>query len=272
MTGSQARIRSALFLPASNPRAIAKARTLAASLIILDLEDSVPDADKAAAREAAVSAVAEPDFPVAAIRLNAADSPWYDADVAAVARSRAAFAILPKVEDAGTAAALAAATGKPVLAMIESPRGVFAARDIAAAQGAAGLIAGTNDLAESMRLPRAATRSGNLLALQTIVLAARAAGGIALDGVFNGLDDPDGLAAECDHGRMLGFDGKTLIHPNQIAVANRAFGPTDDEIEDARALVASAGAGAERFRGRMIEAMHVRAAELLLAEAGRLPG
>lgn len=259
--------RSALFLPASNPRAIAKARTLDADMLILDLEDAVADADKAAARDAAVTAVDE-GFPdkIAAIRLNGPDTAWHIDDVAALSRSKADLVVIPKVEDAGTAAKIAEAVGRPVYAMIETPAGVLAAPSIAAATGVEGLIAGTNDLAHTLRLP-ANGRAGLTLALQTIVLAARAAGIVALDGVWNRLDDAEGLEAECREGCALGFDGKTLIHPNQIAVANAAFAPTEAEIEDARALIAAATSGAARFRGRMVEAMHVASARAILARA-----
>ena len=258
--------RSALYLPASNPRAIQKARGLAADMIILDLEDSVPPASKAEARAAAAEAMAIGfGDRIAAIRINAPGTEWHDADVAALAGSAAAAAVLPKVETAAEAAAVAAALGLPVFAMIETPRGVLAAAEIAAAPGVGGLMAGTNDLANTLRVP--AGRGGLMLSLQTIVLAARAAGIVALDGVWNRLDDPDGLEAECREGRSLGFDGKTVIHPNQIVIVNRTFGPGEAELEDARALVAAFGGGAERFRGRMIEGMHVEAAERLIARA-----
>ena len=151
--------------------------------------------------------------------------------------------------------------------MIETPAGLFAAAAIAAAPGVAGLIAGTNDIAHALRLPASAGRAGLSLALQTVVLAARAAGVFALDGVWNRLDDPEGLAAECREGRGFGFDGKTLIHPGQIEIANRDYSPDAAEIEDARALIAAAGGGAVRFRDRMVEDMHVAAAHAVLARA-----
>ncbi len=262
-------IRSALFLPAANPRAIAKARTVPCDMVILDLEDAVKEADKAAAREAAVQAVAEGfGGRAAAIRINGAGSRWHREDLAAVAASSADMIVLPKVSTPVEAAECAAA--KPLLAMIETPQGVLAATMIAAIPNMAGLIAGTNDLAAALRLPEAADRAGLGLALQTIVLAARAAGILALDGVWNRLDDAEGLARQCRDGRALGFDGKTLIHPDQIDVANRAFGPGEAEIEEARALIAAATGGAERFRGRMVEAMHVDAARRLIALAERL--
>ncbi len=259
--------RSALFLPASNPRAIAKARTLDADMVILDLEDAVADADKAGARAAAVAAVEAPlGASIVAIRLNAADTRWHKEDITALAHSRADLIVVPKVEDATTVAKVSEALKRPIYAMIETPAGVLAAAQIAATPGVAGLIAGTNDLAYTLRLPQTGRR-GLSLSLQTIVLAARAAGGVALDGVWNRLEDVDGLASECAEGRALGFDGKTLIHPNQIDAANIAFAPSDAEIADARALVEAATSGAARFRGRMVEAMHVEAARRILARA-----
>ncbi|MBB5687370.1 HpcH/HpaI aldolase/citrate lyase family protein [Sphingobium boeckii] len=258
--------RTALYLPASNARAIEKARGLAADMIILDLEDAVPVEKKDAARAAAVAAIGEGfGGRIAAIRINGPDAAWHEADLAAVAGSAAAVAVLPKVESAAVAAAVAARLGKPLLAMIETPAGLLNAPAIAAALGVSGLIAGTNDIAHDLRLPPGTGRGGLTLALQTIVLAARAAGVLALDGVWNRLDDADGLEAECREGRCFGFDGKTLIHPNQIEIANRAFGPSEAELEDARALIAAFKGGAERFRDRMIEAMHVASAERLIA-------
>ncbi len=264
--------RSALFLPASNPRAIEKARTLDGDMLILDLEDAVPDDRKDEARAAAVAAVAEGfGERLVAIRLNGSGTAWHEADVAALAGSAVALVVIPKVERAVQAAGIAAMLGKPLYAMIETPSGVLAAPTIAAADGVAGLIAGTNDLAHALHLP-SGSRMGLTLALQSIVLAARAAGIVALDGVWNRLDDAEGLAAECMEGRALGFDGKTLIHPNQIAVANRAFAPSDAEVDDARALVEAAVSGAARFRGRMVEAMHVATARAILARASGKTG
>ena len=263
------RIRAALYLPASNARAVAKARTLAADMFILDLEDAVKPEDKAVAREAAVTAASEGfDGKPVSIRVNGIGTEWHEWDVAAVRGSAAMLAVLPKAEDAETTARVAAALGKPLLAMIETPKGILAAAQIAAAPGVVGLIAGTNDIAAELRLPTDAGRDGLSLALQMIVLSARAAGGIALDGVYNRLDDSDGLWAEARAGRSLGFDGKTLIHPSQIDPCHRAFAPDEAEIEYARALVEAATGGAERFRGQMVETMHVDAARRLLAQVG----
>jgi len=268
MTTARLAPRTALFLPASNPRAIEKARGLPADLVILDLEDAVKDADKAAARIAAVEAVGQGFGPrLAAIRLNGIESGEHLEDVAAIAASAADFAVLPKAESAADVAQVATALGKPLLAMIETPLGVLAAADIAAVPGVAGLIAGTNDLAASLRLPPSSGRAQMAVALQTIVLAARASQVWALDGVFNRLDDPEALEAECGEGRALGFDGKSLIHPDQIGIAAAAFGPSAQEREEARALIAAATGGAERYQGRMIETMHVEQARALLDRA-----
>lgn len=269
MTSTPLPPRTALFLPASNARAIEKARGLGAEMIVLDLEDSVREDDKLRARDAAVAAAAEGfGDRLVAIRVNGADHEGHDADVAAVAGSAADFLVVPKVETPDLAARIAAA-GKPVLAMIETPAGVLAAHAIAAVPGIAGLIAGVNDLRATLGVPADSGRAGIGHALQAIVLAARAAGGWVLDGVYNALEDEAGLADDCAAGRLLGFDGKTLIHPGQIAVAARTFGPSEAEIAEAQALVAAATGGAERFAGRMIEAMHVDQARALLARAGR---
>ena len=261
-------VRSALFLPASNPRAIAKARELGCDMVILDLEDAVTEEDKDSARDAAVAAAAD-DWGdrLLAVRLNGR-GPWHEADVAALAGAEGVdLVVVPKVEAPEYAEALGARLSRPLLAMIETPAGVYAAREIAGVGDVVGLLAGSNDLAATLRLPPG--RAGLTLALQSIVLAARAAGIAALDGVFNLLDDPSALEADCEAGRQTGFDGKSLIHPNQIETANRIFGSSAEEIEEARWLVAAATGGAERFRGRMVEAMHVDAARRALKRAGK---
>jgi (3S)-malyl-CoA thioesterase len=265
MTTARLAPRTALFLPASNPRAIAKARGLGADMVILDLEDAVRDDAKAAARAAAVAAVAEGfGHRLCAIRINGVESGEHAADLDAVAASVCDFVVVPKVETVADAAAIAGTVGKPLLAMIETPLGVVAAVDIAAVPGVGGLIAGVNDLRATLGIPAGAGREGLMLSLQTIVLAARASAVWAIDGVFNALDDPEGLGAECRNGRALGFDGKSLIHPGQIAVAAQAFGPGEAELAEARALIAAATGGAERFGDRMIEAMHVAQARALI--------
>ena len=259
--------RTALFLPASNARAIEKARGLAVDLVILDLEDAVREADKDASRAAAVAASASFGAGRLAIRINGTGHPAHGADMIAVRDSAAAFVVLPKAETIRELHDLYSLIAKQVLAMIETPRGVLAAAAIAAERSVAGLVAGTNDLAVGLRLPPGARRASLAMALQTIVLAARAHGKWAIDGVFNGLEDPAGLESECREGRALGFDGKSLIHPNQIDIAAAAFAPSDAEVAAARALIESATGGAERFEGRMIEAMHVAQARAVVGRA-----
>ena len=259
--------RSLLFLPASNPRAIAKARESEADLVVLDLEDAVKPEHKEAARQAAIEAIAEPWSMPAAIRINGSQTEWHGPDVVAVMHNKPDVVVVPRVETKQELGFVRNQTGLPVLAMIETAKGVLAAETIA--HEAAGLIAGTNDLAASLRLPRGAGREPLQMALQTIVLAARAAGIAVFDGVFNRLEDEQGFAAEAAEGRRMGFDGKSLIHPSQIAPCHAAFAPTDDEIARAERLVEAASGGAERFEGEMVEHMHVEAAQRLLARAGR---
>ncbi len=261
-------VRTLLFLPASNPRAIEKARSLTADMIVLDLEDAVRPEDKARARDNAVAAV-RAGFggrPVA-IRVNGHGTPWYGDDVIAIRHSRANFAILPKADTAKGLHDVRMLVERPVLAMVETARGVLAIREMAPLT--VGLIAGTNALAADLSSPPDAGRAGLSVSLQRIVLAARAHGIAAFDGVHNRLDDEAGLAEQCREGRAFGFDGKSLIHPSQIDTANRLFGPSDEELDSAARLVAAATGGAERFEGRMIETLHVDQARALIAKARR---
>lgn len=260
--------RSLLFLPASNPRAIAKARALSADLIILDLEDAVAEADKSTARDAAVEA-SRTGFggrPVA-IRINAVGSPHHGADMVAARRSAAGYVVLPKVETMRDIHDTKVVCERPVVTMIETPRGVLGAPALAGVS--AGLIAGTNDLSASLRIPPGVGRAGLSLSLQHIVLAGRAAGVAVFDGVHNRLDDHAGLEAEAEEGRAFGFDGKSVIHPDQIETVNRVFTPSDEELAAAEALIASARGGAQRHEGRMVEDLHVAQARLLVARARR---
>ena len=260
-------VRSVLFLPASNPRAIAKARESQADLVVLDLEDAVKPADKGMAREAALDAVKSDWRMPVAIRINGVGTEWHPLDLDSVARSQADLAVLPRAASAHLVREVREAVAKPLLAMIETAAGVLAAPAIA--HEAAALIAGTNDLAADLRLPADAGRTPMQMALQTIVLSGRAAGVPAFDGVFNRLTDLDGFAAEAREGWQLGFDGKSLIHPDQIDPCNQAFGPTAAEIDRARRLVDASIGGAERFEDQMIERMHVEAARRTLVRAGQ---
>jgi len=262
------RCRSLLFLPASNARAIEKARTLAADMVILDLEDSVKDEDKAAARDAMIEATREGfgERPVA-VRVNAADSPFFGEDIVAVRHGSPHFVVLAKADNARQVHDAVTLMGKPVLAMIETARAVADAAAIAPAS--AGLIAGTNDLSLDLGVPAQLGRPGLVYALQRIVLAARAGAVAAFDGVCNRLEADEALAEECAQGRAYGFDGKSVIHPSQIDAVNRAFSPDETEIAAAERLIAAARGGAERLEGRMIEALHVAEARALLAKARR---
>lgn len=260
--------RSLLFLPASNARAIEKARTLSCDMVILDLEDAVPEDRKAEARAALASAL-EQGFgdKLTAIRVNAFDSLLYAEDMEAITGLEPDYIILPKVESATQVKGLHAACGIQVIAMIESPLGVVEARAIALESGVAGLFMGNNDLRHDLRIPIDADRSGLILSLQSVILAARLSGKAVFDGVYNRFENAEGFIAECREGHALGFDGKTLIHPSQIASANEIFGPSEQDVADARALIATYSGGAERYEGRMIEDMHIAQARALLERA-----
>jgi (3S)-malyl-CoA thioesterase len=202
-----------------------------------------------------------------AIRINPVGDPHYGPDIVAVRDSKADIVVLPKAESHQQARDTASLALKPVLAMIETAAGVLNAAAIAPAT--AGLIAGTNDLSADLGIVARGDRAGLHHCLQMIVLAARVAGGVAFDGVFNALDDEEGLARQCEEGRAFGFDGKSLIHPSQIGTANRIFGPSEEQVGAAERLIAASTGGAERFEGRMVEAMHVAQARALLAKARR---
>ena len=260
-------VRSVLFLPASNPRAIAKARESKADLVVLDLEDAVKPADKAAARDAAVDAVASSWPMPVAIRVNGVGAEWHSLDLDAVAGSIADLAVLPRAASAHLAREVREALDKPLLAMIETAAGVLAAAAIAHEVSA--LIAGTNDLSADLRLPAGAGRPPLQMALQTVVVAARAVGIAAFDGVYNQLTDLQGFVAEAEEGRRLGFDGKSLIHPDQIEPCNGVFGPSEAEVARARKLVDAFSGGAERFEDQMIERMHIEAAKRTLERAAQ---
>lgn len=274
------RRRSVLFMPASNPRAIAKARGLACDAVILDLEDAVAPEAKAEARSAAVAAAVEGFGPRAcAVRINALDTLWGQDDAAAVRGLAAAAAavVVPKVASAADLVAVRGALGTdgpPIWAMIETCGAILRLPEIvdaAAATRTELLIAGTNDLAKEMRCRPGADRGPLLPALTQLVIAARAAGLVVLDGVCNSIGDAGRLAAECGQGAMLGFDGKTLIHPGQIDAANTAFAPSADHVAWAQAVVAAfaapeaAGRGAIQLDGTMVERLHLAEAQRILA-------
>src|SRR3954453_15851073 len=254
--------RSVLFPPPPNPRAIAKAREAGSDLVVLDLEDAVRREDKDAARDAAAEAVGTAWPMPVAIRVNGAGTEWHTLDLDAVARSKADLVVVPRAISGHLIQGIRDVVAKPVLAMIETASGVFAASDVA--KEAAASIPGTNDLRADLRLALVSTREPISASLQLIVLAARAAGAAVFDGVFNNLEDSDGFLREAEEGRRLGFDGKSLIHPSQIEPCHGIFAPSVAEVERAQALVEAFNGGAERFGDEMIERMHVEAAQRVL--------
>lgn len=260
--------RSVLFVPASNARALEKARTLDCDAVVIDLEDAVGPADKATARAAALAIL--PAFQGrAAVRINAADTPWGSDDLEALSGSTARALILPKA-GAPDEVRWVAQSGQPVWLMIETLAGVLNLAALAAEPGVEALILGQNDLAAEMGAVPGPARVPLHLAMSLIVTTARYRGQIALDGVFNAFRDDAGFRAECDQGRSFGFHGKTLIHPAQIAGANAAFAPSATEVAWARAVVeAYAAAGAQEtgvlsVAGQMVERLHLDQARRIL--------
>jgi citrate lyase subunit beta/citryl-CoA lyase len=275
--------RSVLYMPGSNGRALEKGRALAADGLILDLEDAVAPSAKEDARRLVVEAVGRGGygFRELVVRVNGLATPWGAEDLAAAARSGADAVLLPKVEGAAevraAVAALEAAGAPPSLdlwCLIETPRGVLAAAEIAAASPRlACLVLGTSDLVKDLRARHTPARTEVLASLGLVLLAARAHGLAALDGVHLDLADEAGFEAACRQGRDLGFDGKTLVHPKTIDVANRIFSPAPAEVEAARRLIAAhaeaeaAGRGVAVVDGRLVEALHVAEARRVLALA-----
>lgn len=264
--------RSALYMPASRASAVEKARDLPADALIFDLEDAVSPSDKAAARTAIANALEMGGFGerTRLVRINALDTAWGADDLAALEGVPLDGIVVPKVSDP---AQLDRIAGRRLFAMIETPAGVLNAPAIAAHPAIAGLIAGTNDLARELRSKDRPDRLALLPALGTIVLAARAAGVICLDGVYNAFRDEQGLSWECEQGRDLGFDGKTLIHPGQLDIANAIFAPSEAEVELATRQIAAweeaeaTGQGVAVVDGRIVENLHVATARELIAKA-----
>ncbi|OJZ74705.1 CoA ester lyase [Mycobacterium paraffinicum] len=275
--------RSALYLPGNKPRALQKGKSLPADVVIFDLEDAVgPDA-KAESRATVCEAILSGGYAPREIvvRINGLDTEWHDEDLAAVAGSPAHGVLVPKVESGEQVRALANRLGKlgapeslQLWVMIETPRSFLRAEEIASASDRlAALVIGTNDLVNDLHAVHVPGRAPVVPALSLAVLGARAAGKVILDGVFNDITDEDGFRAEARQGREMGFDGKSLIHPSQIGPANDLFGPSERELVDARKVVAAyrearaAGTSVITVDGRMIESLHVRNAERILALA-----
>ena len=269
------RTRSVLYLPASNERAVQKARGLNCDVAVLDLEDAVAPEMKLEARAAAVAAAHQGGFgPRLGVRINGLDTPWGADDLKALRETPVDLVVAPKVESATMVHALSAALrpGAALWAMIETPRALVDLGEIAGADGALkGLMLGVNDLAKDLKTGASPDREPLKPWLAAIVAHARANGLTVIDGVFNRIKDEAGFAAECAQGRLYGFDGKSLIHPSQIDGANAAFGASAEEIAWARTVVAAfaapeaEGLGVLRVEGEMVERLHLAQAQAMLA-------
>lgn len=278
--------RSALFMPAQNVRALEKARSLPIDALIADLEDAVSPAQKDHARDVARDALATGGFGhrEVLVRVNGSDTPWHHDDVAAFAGLPIQGLVLPKTESKAQVQALGHTMDRlgyaPDVAlwlMAETPTGVLHLQEWAAAHPRVStLVMGTSDLSKCLRTPPHPQRIGLLWALSQAVMVARAAGLTVLDGVYLDLHNAAGFDAECAQGRALGFDGKTLIHPNQIEAAHRHFSPTEEDIQRAQRIVAAWHTATARGEGlcvlddRLVEHLHVEEAERLLAVAEAL--
>jgi len=276
--------RTVLFLPASNARAVEKARTLTCDAVVLDLEDAVAPEQKADARAAMVEALHAGGFRAQSVivRVNGLDTEWGEEDLLAAAGAGPDVILAPKVDDADAVGAydiriVQAPSRTRLWAMIETCRGALSLREIAetaADTRLKGLVAGVNDLAKAMRARPGADRAPLVPSLAAVVQAARMGGLVAIDGVCNAIEDDAQLERESRQGRDLGFDGKSLIHPRQIEIAERAFSPSPEEIAWARMVVEAfarpenADRGAIRVEGKMVERLHRVEAERILTAAG----
>jgi citrate lyase subunit beta / citryl-CoA lyase len=272
-------LRSVLYMPSSNERALEKARSIACDGLILDLEDAVAPDAKPAARAAACAAAGSGDYGrrTVTIRVNGIGTEWHDDDIAAAAQAGPDAIVVPKVDSADQVHQLVAAmerAGAPdhtrLWAMIETPVAILDALSIArASDRLAAFVIGTNDLVKELYAEHVPGRAPILPSLHTALLAARAAGIAIVDGVYNDVKDTEGFLAECEQGRQMGFDGKTLIHPGQVEGANTAFAPSAQAVEDARGLIAAwedgKGSGVVTFNGKMVENLHVESARRTLS-------
>jgi citrate lyase beta subunit len=278
--------RSVLYMPGANTRALEKARTLPADALIFDLEDAVAPEAKEAARTNVVLAAESKAYGKReiAIRCNGLGTPWGEADIEAIAKSGADAILVPKVESATQVTHVVslldtagAPTDMAVWAMMETPKGILRAEEIAGAHPRLGLfVMGTNDLVKDMRARHTPMRLPMITALGIGMLAARAHGLAILDGVYNDIQDTAGFRAVCQQGLEMGFDGKTLIHPSQVEPCNEVFAPSAAELEMAGKIVATSkaaqaeGKGVVTVDGRMIENLHVEQAERALALASAI--
>lgn len=268
--------RSVLYIPGSRPRALDKARSLPVDAVIFDLEDAVSVEEKVNARATLAEALASGGYGarVKIVRINGLDTEWGRADAEAAAKMGCDVILLPKVDTPQDLDALAEITGDmPLWAMMETPRGMLNAAAIAAHPRLQGMVMGTNDLAKELQTRFRPDRLPMMTGLGLCLLAAKAEGLVIVDGVYNAFKDETGLAAECAQGRDMGFDGKTLIHPAQVAVANEAFAPSEAEIDlsrrqiDAFEAAEAAGQGVAVVDGKIVENLHVATAREILAKA-----
>lgn len=264
--------RSALYIPGSRPRALDKARGLAVDVLLLDLEDAVTPDEKVAARATLADELGKGGYGnrLRVVRINGLDTGWGADDAMATTAMACDAVLLPKVNNVADVDALARLTDKPIWAMMETPLGILNAAEIAAHPKIAGFVMGTNDLAKDLNTR---TRAALMTSLQMCLLAARAHGIVAIDGVYNAFKDEDGFKIECEQGRDFGFDGKSLIHPAQIATANAAFAPTQGEIDLATRQIAAfaeaeaGGQGVAVVDGKIVENLHIVTARATLAKA-----
>lgn len=268
--------RSALYIPGSKERALDKARDLPVDAILFDLEDAVAPDEKANARATLAAALTEGGYGerYKIVRMNGLETEWGADDTAAIAEMDCDAVLVPKVNSAADIdAVVERMPGKPVWAMMETPLAVINSAEIAAHPAVEGFVLGTNDLAKDLGTRKAPRREPLLYALQACLMAARAHGVIALDGVYNAFKDDEGLAEECEQGRDMGYDGKTLIHPAQIEITNRIFAPTEAEIDLARRQIAAfdeaiaKGQAVAVVDGRIVENLHIVTARATLAKA-----
>ncbi|NIZ62081.1 CoA ester lyase [Sedimentitalea sp. CY04] len=268
--------RSVLYIPGSKPRALDKARGLPVDAVIFDLEDAVSIAEKVSARETLAQELQQGGYGnrMRIVRINGFDTEWGVADAKAVAQMDCDAVLLPKVSSQADLDSLAEITGDlPIWAMMETPRGMLNAAEIAAHPKLQGMVMGTNDLAKELQTRFRADRLPLMAGLSVCLLAAKAEGLVIVDGVYNAFKDAEGLAEECNQGRDMGFDGKTLIHPAQVDVANTAFAPSDAEMELASRQIAAfeeaeaAGQGVAVVDGKIVENLHVATAREIIAKA-----
>lgn len=271
-------LRSVLYMPSSNERALEKAKTLAADAIIFDLEDAVAPDAKPSAREAACAAVASGEYGERQliVRVNGIGTEWHADDIAAAAQAGPDVVLVPKVNSADEVRQLVSAleaAGAPettsLWAMVETPVAMLSALSIAqASDRLTGFVMGTNDLVKELYAEHVPGRQPVVTGLGLALLAARAAGIVIIDGVYNDVKDTEGFLAECEQGRQMGFDGKTLIHPGQVEGANAAFAPSAAAVEDAEGLIRAwedgKGSGVVTYNGKMVESLHVESAQRTL--------